>query len=453
VWFALTDAGIDWPDEIYQSLEPAHRLVFGYGLIPWEYSQGVRSWALPGVVAGILKAAVLTGFDAPFEYLRVVRLVLASIGVATAWASYRVARIEGADSLPAAAGAAFFALAAPAVYLSPRAFSETISTLPVVLGLSLLLQRNGSARQTSLGASLLGLSVLLRLHNALFCVAALFIVAARRDRTRTVQTALVFFAWMLILGLLDRLTWGQWFQSAIRFIDFNLIQGRASEWGVMPAVYYVRVMWRSLGVLAVAAAVLGVIAARRAPALFATTVAILVIYTLVPHKEFRFILALLPLIGALAGIGLHEVIHATGTVRTRAVVVVLWIAVLVWSGGRSIEAMKSGELLRDAPEAERGEGYLRSGSVNRLLLAASGEPSICGIHVEVSHWAWTGGYTYLHRRVPLYDEAPAAPEHFNYVIARLDGAPAGVIRGVDGPFVLLNVRDACTPDRSFVWLR
>src|ERR1700694_1797806 len=32
VFLALTDDGIYWPDEIYQTLEPAHRLVFGYGL-------------------------------------------------------------------------------------------------------------------------------------------------------------------------------------------------------------------------------------------------------------------------------------------------------------------------------------------------------------------------------------------------------------------------------------
>src|SRR5262250_3404042 len=54
-WLSFHDDGIYWPDEIYQSLEPAHRLVFGYGLIPWEFVQGARSWALPGLVAGLLK--------------------------------------------------------------------------------------------------------------------------------------------------------------------------------------------------------------------------------------------------------------------------------------------------------------------------------------------------------------------------------------------------------------
>src|SRR5262245_50197628 len=126
VWFALTDDGIDWPDEIYQSLEPAHRLVFGYGILPWEYVEGARTWLLPGIRAGIFKLAGVIGLTDPAGYLRTVRLVFVAIGVATAWGSYRLARVHGADPLPAAFGAAFFSLAAPAVYFAPRAMSETI---------------------------------------------------------------------------------------------------------------------------------------------------------------------------------------------------------------------------------------------------------------------------------------------------------------------------------------
>ena len=45
VYVMFTDDGIYWPDEIHQSLEPAHRLVFGYGLIAWEFIEGARNWA------------------------------------------------------------------------------------------------------------------------------------------------------------------------------------------------------------------------------------------------------------------------------------------------------------------------------------------------------------------------------------------------------------------------
>ncbi len=43
--------GIHYPDEVMQSLEQAHRLVFGSGLVPWEFRDGARSWLLPGMLA------------------------------------------------------------------------------------------------------------------------------------------------------------------------------------------------------------------------------------------------------------------------------------------------------------------------------------------------------------------------------------------------------------------
>jgi hypothetical protein len=51
---AWTDQGLFWPDEIFQSLEQAHRFAFGYGLIlyrrdgPCASSPPGFSWFMPG---------------------------------------------------------------------------------------------------------------------------------------------------------------------------------------------------------------------------------------------------------------------------------------------------------------------------------------------------------------------------------------------------------------------
>src|SRR5262245_14076681 len=64
-WLSFHDDGIYWPDEIYQGLEPAHRLVFGSGLVAWEFIEGARTWALPGLVALLMKACAIAASPIP----------------------------------------------------------------------------------------------------------------------------------------------------------------------------------------------------------------------------------------------------------------------------------------------------------------------------------------------------------------------------------------------------
>src|ERR671933_307798 len=99
LWLATHDDGIFWPDEIYQSLEPAHRLVFGYGVISWEFELGARSWALPGFVALLLKASAMAGLSDPRSYLTVVRVAFCMVGLATACTTFLLARSQDASAL------------------------------------------------------------------------------------------------------------------------------------------------------------------------------------------------------------------------------------------------------------------------------------------------------------------------------------------------------------------
>ncbi|HYY12079.1 MAG TPA: hypothetical protein VE781_14170, partial [Kineosporiaceae bacterium] len=47
---ALGSRSVIYPDETYQMTEAAHRVVFGYGIVPWEFSVGTRSWLGPGLL-------------------------------------------------------------------------------------------------------------------------------------------------------------------------------------------------------------------------------------------------------------------------------------------------------------------------------------------------------------------------------------------------------------------
>src|ERR1700716_159690 len=98
VWLSFNDDGIFWPDEIYQSLEPAHHLVFGTGILPWEFIDGARNWAFPLTIAALLKLSSFISTD-PRTYLDLTRLVLSAASVGAAFASYKLARGYGASSV------------------------------------------------------------------------------------------------------------------------------------------------------------------------------------------------------------------------------------------------------------------------------------------------------------------------------------------------------------------
>jgi hypothetical protein len=234
LWVAFTDDGIFWPDEIYQSLEPAHRLVFGYGLVPWEFIDGARNWALPGFVAFLMKLAVAFGASEPRGYLGMVRVTFVAISMGSAYGAYRLARSYGATELAAAAGASTFALGALPLYFGHRAMSETASMLPVTFGLWLTLRPDATRKWLVWGGSLLGLAVLLRLQCGIFAAGVLAVLAARRQWRASLTVLGALAVWALLYGLLDRVTWGDWFHSAQRYIQFNLIEGKAAGWGTHP---------------------------------------------------------------------------------------------------------------------------------------------------------------------------------------------------------------------------
>ena len=49
VGLAVAFPNLHHADELFQYLEQGHRMAFGYGVIPWEYRDGARSWMLPGL--------------------------------------------------------------------------------------------------------------------------------------------------------------------------------------------------------------------------------------------------------------------------------------------------------------------------------------------------------------------------------------------------------------------
>ena len=88
VWAAFLPDRSFYPDEHFQLLEQGHRLVFGYGLVPWEFEAGIRNWILPAFVGGVIAAATRTGFEDPVVWSG----LLAAIAIAASLSLVACAR-------------------------------------------------------------------------------------------------------------------------------------------------------------------------------------------------------------------------------------------------------------------------------------------------------------------------------------------------------------------------
>lgn len=446
-WLALSDQGIAWPDEIYQSLEPAHRLVWGRGWVPLEFREGLRTWALPGLVAGILEALRGLGLSRPSLYVPAAKLVFAAVGVLTVWATARLARRMGAGPLESAAAGALWALAAPAIYFAPRGLSEPLSALPVTLGLAWALPAEATRRERLLGAALLGFAVLLRLQDALLCLVLVGAWLVRRRWRATAEVTLMLLGWAFLFGLLDRLTWGSWFHSAAAYWRYNWVQGKGALFGASPAGYYLRTLWTSMPAVTLVLAPAVLLGLARAPALGAAIALFLAVHSAIPHKELRFILPVLPAATALAGVGLAV---AARRVDRRLPVGLALLAALV-SGAR-FHTLTFGQLGAYDGQRDAVSAYDDFGPVNRLLLVASEMPGLCGLKVEATHIAWAGGYTYFHRDAPMYSHLgpPRASRHYDVVLTLPQAVPPQAVVARDGPLVLARLFSGpCVPDPDY----
>jgi hypothetical protein len=339
------------------------------------------------------------------------------------------------------------------IYFAPRAMSETASALPLTFGMALILDESRWRRW--FGGFLLGFAVLLRLQTGIVCIGALVMLALDRRWRHVLETSFALALCALGYGLLDKITWGTWFQSVVTYWNFNIVEGKGAMWGTEPWSYYLTTLWTSAPLLGWLLLILSLLAVRRAPALVLTALAFIAAHSIIPHKEFRFLVPIMPIVCASAAVGIEalESLRRKWADGVAYSLVTLLLMATVISTVR-FHSLTFGDLGHYQKIKPRASAYDDFGPVNRLLLIAHDEKDLCGLKFEAVHPAWTGGITYLHRRVPLYsfDGLPARESQlFNYVITWPGAIPPSRVVARDGNFVLARVNDSCRPDPNYSW--
>jgi GPI mannosyltransferase 3 len=398
----LVEPSAVWPDEIFQAAEPAHRLVFGNGLVPWEFQLGVRSWLLPGAIAALMEIARLAG-DGPDFYLPLIAIAFAAFAAAPVVCCYLWCRPLFGATGALLAGTAV-AIAPELVYFGARTLSEVVAGHLLVVALYVLEPgyRVTSRRRLVAGGALLALAFVTRVQLAPAVAIMALWTNWQLDRQRLVATTAGATLILAAAGVLDALTLGYPLASLWRYVLYNLYYGVSSTFGVEPWTYYLS---GELGVWGGACATLTLLAflgAWRMPLLLVLALAILTLHSGIAHKEYRFLYPAVLLVAVLAGAGLAQVagwardwLIGRGAANKVATFAGTALALAWWSLA-SLQVW-SGATLRS--HRERMHDGLAAASF------VAHRPAPCGIGLYGRNgidWKDYGGYTYFHRPAPMY---------------------------------------------------
>lgn len=453
-YLAVTDQGLFWADEIFQSLEQGHRLAFGYGLIPWEFQEGDRSWLFAGVLGGVMKLASLCGAHSGMALAQVGKLLMAACSALAFYPALRLAR-----SLAGPAAVVLVALVGlcfpSALLFGSRALSEVLSAVLLAWTAWLILDQARGARRPlddAVAGLLAGLAVFVRYQNGLVLLTVGLLLLGQRHWRAAFRFGLAAGLVGIAGGALDWLTWERPFQSVLLYFRHNLVEQGAERWGTEPTGFFLQTAWHSTG-WALVPLVIGLLwGLRRTWRLVLVLGTFVLAHSLIPHKEFRFLVPVMPLFFVAAGVGLAVLLEHLAFPPAR-----IWLATALGASLALAMAWRSSQLtfadLGQPMDADLDgaagppSAWHAFEGVNRLLARAGLQPDLCGLAATGVNAYWTGGYTYLHRRVPLLWQAGAKElAAANYLIV----GPPGLLHppgfgpiDQDHGYLLLKRAGAC----------
>jgi len=407
---AILAPGIHHEDEIYQSLEQAHRLVFGYGFVPWEFEHGIRSWLLPGMLAGAMRVGLLFG-DGPQAYLPAVQALLSAIGAgAVACIFLWAQRLFGL--WPALVAAAIPAFAPELVYFGPRALTEVVAGHLMVIGLYLALPQDAATGRARLALAgfILGLTVAVRLQMAPAVGVVGLYALWRWPLRQALWLAAGGLAAVVLAGLTDWWGWGTPFLSAWQNVRYNIGHGVAAHFGVEPWFQYPALLVVVFGSALALLLPLAVAGARFKPLLAVLIVVIFAAHQPVGHKEIRFLYPLMVLLEALATIGLAWAVARLPELLPR--LDLPWRPYRAWLPATAalgcLALFVVGRLATFVIIPDQGLAWLKHRSIIEAARHISRLPGVCGIGGYGIAWVQSGGYVHMHQPVPFHEATTLA---------------------------------------------
>jgi hypothetical protein len=320
---AIARIDLVWPDEHFQALEPAYKIVSGHGLMAWEWTAHYRTWVIPALYIPIVAVCKLLGVNGGILTIKLCRLFTALASGSVILSLNRVGRFLRLGPLSRFSSLLLFALSVPMILWSPTTLADTwamIATWAVIpyLLFSARRQESDLGFRTGLAAMV---PVLVKIQMLPWAVVALILlVSYRRSKRFALEVAGGAIVAVLGLGLFEFLTWGGFYPAILKQLRDGAEISKA--FGVSPWWNYFTLYARDNGIFElIVFCALGLMVAlngeywkrfaskanhfnRELVVLCVPFLLLFVFFCAVGHKETRFILPIFPLLFCFIGIAL-----------------------------------------------------------------------------------------------------------------------------------------------------
>ena len=421
---ALAGDFVVHPDEIMQYLESAHAVVFGSGITHWEFFFGGRSWLLPGMVASVLWLCNLVGLGEPTYYIPAVKLVFCAISLLIPAALYFLGRGlfgEATSRVALVLGAFWYEL----VGFAHKPMTEFLAT-GILLVMVAIAMRPTSPRRAGTVGALAGLVVAVRFQYV-FAAAILPLRDLVRGNGRArFATVVSGMAVVLLAGVFDYLTWGEFFHSYVVNFRFNMSLDSARINEPSQFQYLVQFAIASGGTFLAAVAASADLRKRILP--LSLAVAVLLPHMLQSHHEYRYVFAVVPLWLLLFADVLARGWRpsssagdatANATLSRRLVIGVGYAGLISVLG--ILNALPGQRLLSvytaNIQESVKVNFLRNQDPVFDTYRSLSQSPSVCGVFDSTRLYHDSPGYYYLHKNIPFYTNQ-TAPTFFHITEAQ-----------------------------------
>ncbi|GFP85497.1 GPI mannosyltransferase 3 [Phtheirospermum japonicum] len=286
------------PDEHWQAPEVAHRIAFGYGHLTWEWKKGIRSYLHPVLFAALYKVLAFFYLDLSWFMIRAPRLLQSVFSAIGDLYLYKFSKVLFGDNV------AIWALFAQLTnwfmfFCITRTLSNSLEAVITIVSLYYwpCLRSSSTTGSRKWALALAASACAVRPTSAITWIyIGLLELFTAHDKLMFVLLEVVPIGG-LVLGLtfiLDRQFYGSWVIVPLNFLKFNFLSSGGDYYGTHAWHWYITQGFTVMLFTYIPFSIAGILMSKEKK-LSGLIIWVLGVYSLLGHKEFRFVLPMLPI--------------------------------------------------------------------------------------------------------------------------------------------------------------